>query len=156
MLQLIGDGRVIYESPVLNAQNCQVDFAVDVSGIQQLRMEYSGVAGLDKKLVGLAGGTFLSSGSILDVSAEPSENAPAEDVIITPQEDSAQEDASAEEVLPVMLYDLYAYQGDFHKEEVVTDNMGNDYYKAIRVYATERKASYVLRGNIIHYLESWL
>ena len=66
MLQLIGDGRVIYESPVLNAQNCQVDFAVDVSGIQQLRMEYSGVAGLDKKLVGLAGGTFLSSGSILD------------------------------------------------------------------------------------------
>ena len=146
MLQLIGDGRVIYESPVLNAQNCQVDFAVDVSGIQQLRMEYSGVAGLDKKLVGLAGGIFLSSGSILDVSAEPSEKTPAEDVIITPQEDSAQTDASAEEVLPVMLYDLYAYQGDFHKEEVVTDNMGNDYYKAIRVYATERKASYDIEG----------
>ena len=133
LVQLVGDGRVIYESPVLNAQNCRADFSVDVSGIQQLRMEYSGEASLNHLLLGMTNDAFLPSGNISNVVTGPSGS-------------MVQVETEKDEVLPVMLYDLYAYQGGFNKEEVVTDNMGNNYYKAIRVHADERKARYDIGG----------
>lgn len=43
-VRLLGDEQVLYESPVINAQNCRQEFEVNVSGVQQLRLEYSGTA----------------------------------------------------------------------------------------------------------------
>ena len=33
-IRLIGDGNVIYDNSELNADNCQIDFDIDVSGIR--------------------------------------------------------------------------------------------------------------------------
>lgn len=53
-VRLVGDGNVIYESGTINAQNVNESFDVDVSGVNELRLEYVGEADLNDLLLGLA------------------------------------------------------------------------------------------------------
>ena len=125
-VRLLGDEQVLYESPVINAQNCRQEFEVNVSGVQQLRLEYSGTAGTNDILFGLSDGEFLPAG----VSGTVPET----------------KEETVEAAQDVMLYDLYAYQGGFSKTPEVTDNMGNEYYKAIRVSSYGESGTYDIGG----------
>lgn len=43
-VRLIGDDKIIYESGEINAQNCSEGFSADVTGVQTLRIEYTGAS----------------------------------------------------------------------------------------------------------------
>lgn len=57
-VRLVGDGNVIYESGTINVQNTKESFDVDVTGIKELRLEYSGKSALNSLLLGLADAKF--------------------------------------------------------------------------------------------------
>lgn len=134
-VRLMGDGKVLYESDVLNAQTCSEKFSVDVSGIKKLGIEYSGNYNLGDIAVGLADGEFISAAaedSIMDNHS-----------LIDEESDNREESGFLESV---KLYDLHAYMGELNKAVIVTDNMGNTYDKAIRTFGSEKSATYDIGG----------
>lgn len=88
-VRLLGDEQVLYESPVINAQNCRQEFEVNVSGVQQLRLEYSGTAGTNDILFGLSDGEFLPAGVSGTVPEKKEETVEAAQDVMLP--DTAEE-----------------------------------------------------------------
>ena len=135
-VRLMGDGSVIYESTILDAQSCYENFSVDVTGIQQLGIEYDGVYSLGDVAVGLANGNFIpvEAGVALGTDSPNTGNNVGMDM---PNQGTSE---------TVKLYDLHAYLGELNKGTVVTDNMGNTYNKAIKVFSDEKSATYDIGG----------
>lgn len=138
-VRLIGDGKVIYESTILDAQSCYENFSVDVSGIRQLGIEYNGTYGLGDVAVGLADGSFVPAGVSAADETDISNSGNNEGADISNLEE---QDVAG----TVKLYDLHAYIGGLDKSVVVTDNVGNTYDKAIRAYSNEESATYDIGG----------
>ncbi len=59
-IRLIGDGNVIYDNSELNADNCQIDFDIDVSGIRELSFEYNGICDMTDILFGMSDAKLYS------------------------------------------------------------------------------------------------
>ena len=59
-IRLIGDGNVIYDNSELNADNCQIDFDIDVSGIRELSFEYNGICDMTDILFGMSDAKLCS------------------------------------------------------------------------------------------------
>ena len=53
-IRLIGDGNVIYDNSELNADNCRIDFDIDVSGVRELNFEYNGICDITDILFGMS------------------------------------------------------------------------------------------------------
>ena len=144
-VHLVGDENVIYESDTINTQNASVDFDVDVSGIKELRLEYSGSADLNDLLLGLADARYAPAGVQENISSGEQES----------NSDSGQEELDNGEAvtateqnteMSTMLYDLHAYVGGFNKTDIINDNMGNTYYNAITAFDYEEDAIYDIGG----------
>ena len=59
-IRLIGDGNVIYDNSELNADNCRIDFDIDVSGIRELSFEYNGICDMTDILFGMSDAKLCS------------------------------------------------------------------------------------------------
>ena len=59
-IRLIGDGNVIYDNSELNADNCRIDFNIDVSGIRELSFEYNGICDMTDILFGMSDAKLCS------------------------------------------------------------------------------------------------
>ena len=140
-VRLVGDENVIYESDTINAQNASIDFNVDVSGIRELRLEYSGSADLNDLLLGLANARYTPVGmeKTGTVENQKADSDFEQDEHITDQTDIAAEPKTE---TATMLYDLHAYIGNLNKSDIVQDNMGNTYYHAVTALDYEENAVY--------------
>lgn len=54
------DGNVIYDNSELNADNCRIDFNIDVSGIRELSFEYNGICDMTDILFGMSDAKLCS------------------------------------------------------------------------------------------------
>ena len=140
-VRLVGDENVIYESDTINAQNASADFDVDVSGIKELRLEYSGSADLNDLLLGLADAEYVPTGVQENTSSDEQET---DSGSVQESKDNGEADMAAEQKTETstMLYDLHAYVGGFNKTDIINDNMGNTYYNAITASDYEEDAIY--------------
>lgn len=59
-LRYAGDGNVIYDNSELNADNCRIDFDIDVSGIRELSFEYNGICDMTDILFGMSDAKLCS------------------------------------------------------------------------------------------------
>lgn len=53
-------GNVIYDNSELNADNCRIDFDIDVSGIRELSFEYNGICDMTDILFGMSDAKLCS------------------------------------------------------------------------------------------------
>ena len=127
--RILGDGKVLYESSVLDAKNCREDFLIDVKGIQELSIEYQGDSKLNDVVIGLSDMKFIPMG-YSGFEEDFMESSMSETTVVS----------------PINLFDLYAYQGELSVSRIISDNMGNEHTNAFVGYSRVYSAVYDIGG----------